>query len=85
MVLLFALVTMVSCTKETAEIPIIACKCNDGSIQPGSNASTCGNYILTTNGISVTLNHGGVKEYIRSNKSFCEVFPSHVFCLGRNY
>jgi hypothetical protein len=85
LVLSMVLLSLSSCEKETVELPIVACKCNDGSIQPGSDDSACGNYVLTTNGISVTLSRGGVKEYIRSNKSFCQLFPNHAYCLGRNY
>jgi hypothetical protein len=76
---------MSSCEKQEVEVPIIACKCNDGSIIPGSNSSVCGLYNLTTNGVTVTLTHGGLKEYVRSTKTFCEVFPSSAYCLGRNY
>jgi hypothetical protein len=79
------LMSLSSCEKEELEQPIVGCKCNDGSVQPGSDASVCGSYILTTNGISVTLHRGGVKEYIRSNKTFCQLFPGHAYCLGRNY
>ena len=85
LVLSMVLLSLSSCEKESVELPIVACKCNDGSVQPGTNASACGTYVLTTNGISVTLNRGGVMEYIRSDKTFCQLFPGHASCLGRNY
>lgn len=80
------LMSFVSCKKESIEPPIIACECNDGYILNSTNPESCGSYVVNYGGgVSVTLYHGGLKRFIRSNKTFCEVFPNSASCLGRGY
>jgi hypothetical protein len=86
LVLSMVLLSLSSCEKEDMEPPIIACECNDGYILNSTNPESCGTYVVNYGGgVSVTLHHGGFKKYIRSTKTFCEVFPSSASCLGRNY
>jgi hypothetical protein len=74
-----------SCTKESSNQKIIAVICNDGSMIPGSNQGACGFYTLTTNGVSVTLSHGGFNKYVYGNKGFCELYGNSTYCLGKGY
>ena len=78
---------LVSCKKDdvTMQEPIVGCLCNDGVTVPYKGSGSCGLYTETTNGVSVTLTRGGIQSYIRSNKTFCELYPNTIFCLGRNY
>lgn len=100
LLLVSILALFTSCQKEEIPLPVIGCKCSDGALIPATNASACSTpYIYTysreivINGVktgkwqTVTENktHGTFVSFLYGKGTFCDNYPSSIYCLGKNY
>lgn len=79
---------------------IIGVKCSDGALIPGNSPSICSaTYVYTysreiiVNGIKTgkwetvkeNKTHGTFVSFLYGKGTFCDNYPSSIYCLGKNY
>jgi hypothetical protein len=88
-----------SCSKEM-EGNIIGVKCSSGALIPGNSKSLCSETYVHTysreiviNGVKTgkwetvkeNKNHGNFVSFLYGKGTFCDNYPSSIYCLGKNY
>jgi hypothetical protein len=89
-----------SCQKEEIPLPVIGCKCSDGALIPYTTKESCSTPYRFTyakeiviNGVKTgkwqtvteTKTHGTFVSFLYGKGTFCDNYPSSIYCLGQNY
>lgn len=100
LVLLTVLVVFSSCEKEEIPLPIIGCKCSDGSLLPATTKEACSTPYSFTYSREIIINgvktgrwqsvtekktHGTFVSFLYGKGTFCDNYPNSIYCLGPNY